>query len=259
MNLITAKKNDTSFLQFPNLSGFSDIHHGVFTRKNGYSNTPYKSLNTSYSAGDNIKNVTLNRLVISKCFDGNELVFAKQVHGTKAVSFAKNNRSLKKRFYDRLPECDAMITDIKKRSLVIQVADCQSILMYDPVLKVIANVHSGWRGSIKNIIGRTISTMEKDFGTKPNHIISGISPSLGPCCAEFINYKNEIPEKLWKYKNDSDHFNFWAISLDQLRGAGVLKKNIYSSEICTRCNTNLFFSYRSEETTGRFAAVIGLK
>jgi len=259
MNLISAKKNDISFLQFPNLSGFSDIRHGVFTRKNGYSNTPYKSLNTSYSTGDSIKNVTLNRMVISKCFEGSQLVFADQVHGTKVVSFAKKNKTLKKKSHEMLPECDAMITDIKKRSLVIQVADCQSILIYDPVMQVIAKVHSGWRGSIKNIVGRTISTMEKEFGTKPKHIISGISPSLGPCCAEFVNYKNEIPEKLWKYKNDSDHFDFWAISLDQLRDAGVLKKNISSSEICTRCNTNLFFSYRSEGTTGRFAAVIGLK
>ena len=259
MSLISIIKKGTSFLQFPNLTEFSEISHGIFTRRNGYSNAPYKSLNTSYSNGDDIKNVTLNRLVIAKCFDGNELVFAKQVHGVKVRSFSKKNTQAASGSYDVPPECDAMITDIKKKSLVIQVADCQSIVMYDPVLRVVANVHSGWRGSIKNIIGQTISAMKKKFGTKPNHIISGIGPSLGPCCAEFVNYQNEIPEKLWKYKNDSDHFNFWEISLDQLRDAGVLKKNIYSSEICTRCNTNLFFSYRSEGTTGRFAAVIGLK
>jgi len=257
--LISAKKNGASFFQFPNLSRFPDIHHGIFTRKNGYSKTPYKSLNTSYSTGDNSGSVKLNRLVILKCFDVNDLIFARQVHGVKAVSFSKKNIPLEKRSYDVLPECDAMITDITKISLVIQVADCQSILMYDPALQVVANVHSGWRGSIKNIIGRTISTMEKEFGSKPNNIISGISPSLGPCCAEFVNYKNEIPEKYWKYKDHSNHFDFWAISLDQLCGAGVLKKNIDFSEICTMCNTDLFFSFRGEGTTGRFAAVIGLK
>lgn len=259
MNLISAKRNGTSLFQFPNLSRFSDIRHGIFTRKNGYSKTPYKSLNISYSTGDDSRNVKLNRSVISKCFDGNELLFARQVHGAKAVMFAKKSMPLKNRFTDVIPECDAMITDIKQISLVIQVADCQSILMYDHVLKVIANVHSGWRGSIKNIIRRTISVMEKEFDSKPGNIVAGISPSLGPCCAEFVNYKNEIPEKLWKYKDGSDHFDFWAISLDQLCDAGVLKKNIYLSEICTRCNTDLFFSFRGEETTGRFAAVIGLK
>ena len=259
MNLISAKRNDTSLYQFPNLSRFSDIRHGIFTRKNGYSKTPYKSLNTSYSTGDDSRNVKLNRSVISKCFDGNQLIFARQVHGTKTVVFAKKSITIKKRFHDVIPECDAMITDIKKISLVIQVADCQSILMYDPVRKVVANVHSGWRGSINNIIGRTISVMENEFDSKPGSIVAGITPSLGPCCAEFINYKEEIPEELWKYKDDSDHFNFWAISSDQLCDAGVLKKNIHLSEMCTRCNTDLFFSYRGEGTTGRFAAVIGLK
>jgi polyphenol oxidase len=257
--MISAKKNGASFYQFPNLSRFPDIRHGIFSRKNGYSKAPYKSLNTSYSTGDDSRNVKLNRSIISKCFDGNELVFARQVHGEKIVVFAKKNIPLKKRFPDVIPECDAMITDIKKRSLVIQVADCQSILMYDPDQQVIANVHSGWRGSIKNIIRRTISVMKKEFGTKPGNIVSGISPSLGPCCAEFINYKNEIPEKLWKYKDDSDYFDFWTISLDQLCDAGVLKKNIHLSEICTRCNTDLFFSFRGEGVTGRFASVIGLK
>ena len=259
MKLISAKKNGTSFLQFPNLARFPDIRHGVFTRKNGYSKTPYKSLNTSYSNGDDSRNVKLNRLVISKCFDGNELVFARQVHGSKAVVFANKSILLKNKFPDVIPECDAMITDIKKRYLVIQVADCQSILMYDPVLQVVANVHSGWRSSIKNIIGRTISVMEKEFDSKPGNIVTGISPSLGPCCAEFVNYKDEIPEKFWKYKDDSNHFDFWTISSDQLCDAGVLKKNIYLSEICTRCNTDLFFSFRGERTTGRFASVIGLK
>ncbi len=257
--MISAKRNGTSFFQFPNLSRFPDIHHGIFTRKNGHSKAPYKSLNTSYSTGDDSGSVRLNRSVISNCFDGNDLIFARQVHGTKAVSFAKKNMTLEKGSYDILLECDAMITDITKMSLVIQVADCQSILMYDPVLKVVANVHSGWRGSIKNIIGRTISNMEKEFGSKPNNIISAISPSLGPCCAEFVNYKNEIPKKYWKYKNNSNHFDFWAISLDQLCDAGVLKKNIAFSEVCTMCNTDLFFSFRGERTTGRFATVIGLK
>ena len=257
--MISAKRNGTSFFQFPNLSRFSDIRHGIFTRKNGYSKMPYKSLNTSYSTGDDSRNVKLNRSVISKCFDGNQLVFARQVHGEKVVVLSNKSIPLKNSFPEAIPECDAMITDIKKRPLVIQVADCQSILMYDPVLQVIANVHSGWRGSIKNIIGRTISVMEKEFDSKPGNIVTGISPSLGPCCAEFVHYKDEIPEEFWKYKDDSDHFNFWAISSDQLCNAGVLKKNIYLSEICTRCNTDLFFSFRGEGTTGRFAAVIGLK
>jgi len=143
MNLISDKRNGTSFFLFPNLARFSDIRHGIFTRKNGYSKTPYESLNTSYSNGDDSRKVTLNRSAISQCFIGNELVFAKQVHGAKAFVLTKNSMEITKKFSDFIPECDAMITDMKKISLVIQMADCQSILMYDPVRQVVANVHSG--------------------------------------------------------------------------------------------------------------------
>ena len=68
-----------------------------------------------------------------------------------------------------------------------------------------------------------------------------------------------IPSKFWTYKQGANHFDFWSISRDQLRESGVVQKNIYSSNVCTKCNTDAFFSYRGENTTGRFAAVIGLQ
>ena len=153
---------------------------------------------------------------------------------------------------------DAMVTDIYGRNLVIQIADCQAVLLYESSRRVIANVHCGWRGSIQNIIGRTVTTMEQHFGCRPNRILAGIGPSLGPCCAEFINYSKEIPMKFWQYKGLNQHFDFWSLSRDQLKAAGVAEINIESSGICTRCHTDDFFSYRAERTTGRFAAVIGL-
>lgn len=116
---------------------------------------------------------------------------------------------------------DAVITDIKGIFLVIQVADCQSVMLYDPHQKAIANIHSGWRGSIMNIIGKCADTMVREFGCRPENLLAGISPSLGPCCSEFIHYKEEIPEPLWKYKHrDKDFFDFWAMSRDQLMEKG---------------------------------------
>ena len=115
------------------------------------------------------------------------------------------------------------------------------------------------RHGINNIIGRTVNVMKKNFGGLPSDIVAGVSPSLGPCCAEFTNYKDEIPNKYWVYKDGNDHFDFWSLSCDQLCKAGVLLDNIYLSKKCTKCNTDLFFSYRRESITGRFAAVIGLK
>ncbi len=143
--------------------------------------------------------------------------------------------------------------------MAIQVADCQSVMMFDPVNKVIANIHSGWKGSIKNIIGRCIEQMNNGFGSRPADIMAGISPSLGPCCAEFMNYKTEIPGCLWQYRmKHTVYFDFWQMSMDQLIETGVQAKNIENMNICTRCNPHDFFSYRKARQTGRFACVIGM-
>jgi len=252
--LLLKEKNGIVFLQFPNLAGFSEIWHGIFTRKCGYSKEPYKSLNVSFEVGDDPRIVEQNRNILCRCIEGKELIYANQKHGAQLIVLAKNDKvNINAPFAG-----DAMIADILNKYLVVQVADCQSLLIYDPVQHVVANVHSGWRGSVKNIIDKTIKEMEKRFGCRPKNIIAGIGPSLGPCCAEFINYKKEIPANLWKYKNNYNFFDFWALSRDQLLDAGLLTKNIYLSNICTKCNTDLFFSFRGEGTTGRFASVIGL-
>jgi len=211
-----------------------------------------------------------------------DLVFAEQVHGIRVMTFTEGGKasyvlnvdvSLDGE-YSEIPEekiggfdsdsereliGDALVTNIPKKFLVVQVADCQSILMHDPVRQVVANVHSGWRGSINNIIGRTINAMENNFGCISSDVIAGIGPSLGPCCAEFVNYEKEIPKVYWKYKDDRDHFDFWSVSCDQLCEAGVLIENVDISRLCTKCDTDRFFSFRGEGTTGRFATIIGLK
>ena len=280
--MIIQQKNGVSFLEFPKLSGLSGIQHGVFTRKNGKSKGPFQSLNVSFGVGDNDKTVLENRKIISQCFNDNDLVFLDQVHGTRIIAYSKEhlfyrvsdtNDCFEDEYSETLSaqtdisgieserrfEADAIVTDIPGKLLVIQVADCQSVLIYDPVQQVAANVHSGWRGSINNIIGSTLKVMENSFGCHTRDIVAGIGPSLGPCCAEFVNYKNEIPELFWKYKNDNNYFDFWSISRDQLCEAGVLPENVDLSQMCTKCDLERFFSYRGEGTTGRFAALIGLK
>jgi YfiH family protein len=280
--VIVKQKNGVSFFEFPKLAGLPGILHGVFTRDNGKSKGPFRSLNVSFDVGDNNQAVLENRKIISRCINEKDLTFLDQVHGTRIVVFSKGHHSY--RVFDtddcfkgeysknlgaqtdtfgidaeRKFEADAIITDISRKFLVIQVADCQSVLIYDPVQKVVANVHSGWRGSINNIIGCTLKVMENRFGCRSRDIVAGIGPSLGPCCAEFVNYEKEIPEVFWKYKDDTNHFDFWAISRDQLCEAGVLFENVDLSGMCTKCELNRFFSFRGEGTTGRFAVLIGLK
>ena len=259
--MISTTLNGASFYQFENLANLQGIDHGIFTRNAGHSQPPFASLNISYGIGYEEKAVARNRGLISGIMGAGEMTYLDQVHGCEIVVLGRDQNEMvpNNSVATRPLIADAVVTDRPENYLVIQVADCQSVLMYEPARQVVANVHSGWRGSIGNIIGRTIEAMQRHFGCRPDGILAGIGPSLGPCCAEFINYKTEIPKEFWRYKDSADHFDFWAISSDQLINAGVLGKNIESSQMCTRCRTDDFFSYRAEKTTGRFAAVIGLR
>ena len=189
------------------------------------------------------------------------LVFLNQIHGAEIKVLKKDDNDLSQVFEPgkETYTADAIITDMKDVFLVIQVADCQSVMLYDPDKKIIANIHSGWRGSVLNIIGQCLYKMILEFECRPENILAGISPSLGPCCSEFINYRNEIPCHLWKFKHkDKNFFDFWAMSQDQLMEKGVKNENIQNMEICTKCHTDVFYSYRGEKTTGRFACVISM-
>ena len=280
--MIVNQNNGVPFLEFRKISSFSGIRHGIFTRNSGTSIGPYRSLNVSFGVGDEDRNVIANRKIISQCINEKDLVFLNQVHGNRTIVFEKNrcsytvfdtasvsdgeySENLPKPIdnfhpeFERRLEGDAMVTNIPQKFLVIQVADCQSVLIYDPVQQVVANVHSGWRGSISNIIGQTLQVMEKSFGCRAHDIVAGVGPSLGPCCAEFVNYEKEIPKMYWKYRDNNNHFDFWAISCDQFSEAGIPTENVELSRLCTKCDSKRFFSYRKEGTTGRFAALIGLQ
>jgi YfiH family protein len=254
----SVKRNGVSYYQFKHLAHFRGIDHGIFTRNFGHSQSPFASLNVSHGIGDEKKAVDRNREAIARIMGAGAMTYIDQVHGCDIAVMERNQNSGNRPPDTRPIIADAMVTDRTDHYLVIQVADCQSVLMYEPTRQVVANVHSGWRGSIQNIVGRTVETMKRHFGCRPDGIHAAIGPSLGPCCAEFVNYQTEIPREFWSYRRPGNLFDFWAISSDQLIAAGVPEEHIETSQICTRCRTEDFFSYRAEKTTGRFAAVIGI-
>jgi hypothetical protein len=247
---------DLIYYRFQGLNRFSGVRHGIFTRHGGCSTGPFESLNVGLSVGDEPPHVERNRALIAGAVGAETLFAARQVHGREVAVVERDDVVSADLRQICVPTADALITAVKGVALLIQVADCQPILLYDPVQNVIANVHSGWRGSVQNIVGRTIETMTERFGCLPPDIIAGVGPSLGPCCAEFIHYRREIPQHLWSYKNSRDYFDFRAMTRDQLKNAGVRDDHISIADICTRCRTDLFYSYRKAHTTGRFASVI---
>lgn len=256
--MIEINKNEVPFYCFPHLAAHEAVVHGVFSRCGGYSSAPFDSLNTSFAVGDDPGHVKKNRQRVKESLGGGVALYFKQVHGT-GLAVVSGTGTAAGNPGQAPMKADAAITDLRGRLLVIQVADCQAVLLYDPHRQVVANVHAGWRGSIAGIIGATLDAMYGRFGCRAGDILAGIGPSLGPCCAEFVNYKSEIPEAYWKYKIGRNHFDFWAVSHDQLTAGGVPAGNINNSRICTRCHTARFFSYRSDRQTGRFAAVIGMR
>lgn len=253
--MILTRKNGAPIYRFEHFSAYPELAHGIFGRQGGVSHPPYDSLNTSHGVGDSAGNVEANRLRISEVLEIPEFIFVSQVHGTRTIIVRDSHPGLNS---DALREADALATHQSGKLLGIQVADCQPVLIFDPVRKVVANIHSGWRGSIANIAGRIIKRITEEFSCNPADLLVGVGPSLGPCCAEFINYRKEIPKNYWSYRDNKDHFNFWALSRDQLMDAGVREGNISLANICTRCNTDAFFSYRAANVTGRFSAAIGV-
>jgi YfiH family protein len=240
-------------LTFPELSNFPTLFHGIFNRLGGVSPPPYDSLNVSYGVDDDPRRVKANRERIKQSLAVDILVSGQQVHGSKVHVIAeKPDNDVE------IAGCDAFITNIAGVGLMIQQADCQAVMLFDPHRQVAANIHCGWRGSVDNIICTTIRVMTKEFATDPSHLLAAISPSLGHCCAEFVHYEQELPGHFHPFQVKSNYFDFTAISRYQLQEAGVKPANISATAICTVCDPN-WFSYRRERKTGRFCSVIGIK
>jgi YfiH family protein len=249
------QKRGLNYLQFPMLSGLDGFFHGIFLRRTSNHRYDPEDFNIGMGCGIPDFQVRQNRRRMLEVFGtGCAGVYARQIHGTHVGIWNAKHQSVAEFRIDG----DALVTNRDSGALVIQTADCQAVIIVDPVQRVVANIHAGWRGSIGNIIGRTIQVMAVEYACRPQDLVCGIGPSLGPCCAEFVNYRREIPKLLWCYRRPGDYFDFWKISTDQLLTAGVPHGHISLSGICTKCNQHLFFSYRGNPQTGRFATVVGI-
>jgi len=243
---------------FEGLSDVSDLAHGVFTRHGGVSKPPYDSLNVARNNGDSQEAVRENLSRVKAALGLDRLVSCRQVHGD-TVRIIDEEAIEQSGDYSPViaaPPGDALVTNLRGVGLLIKIADCQAVFLVDPVHGVIANIHCGWRGTVKGLAAKVVRTLVERFNSRPADLIATISPSLGPCCAEFRSYRDELPPAFWPFQAKPSYFDFWAISESQLLGAGLLAQNIEIAHRCTVCESRDFFSYRGEGTTGRLAAVI---
>lgn len=178
------------------------------------------------------------------------IIMLEQVHDDRIYKVTKPEAEEVKGY-------DAMITEKNDLYLAIKIADCQAVTVRDTSRSIVANIHNGWRGSTRNIVGKTISTLIQEYGCDPENLKIFVSPSIGPCCAKFSKPKQELPPTLHQYILDNNHVDFWQATQDQCLTTGVPNKNITIAKECTVCNKNQYFSYRGDnKETGRNGVII---
>ncbi len=245
-------------IKFEILDRVPGLVHGVFTRHGGVSRPPYATLNVGLGNGDSADAVSKNLWRVTDALDLDCLVAGNQFHedtihlvDEEALSRAESRPPVLV-----TPPGDALVTRLRGIGLLIKIADCQSVFLADPVKRVIANIHAGWRGSVCGIVPKTVSFLKDRFGSDPRDILATVSPSLGPCCGEFRNYRDELPESFLPFRVRPEYFDFWAITWRQLVDSGLDGGHIQTAGLCTVCGTQDFFSYRGERSPGRMATVI---
>ena len=239
----------------PLLADLPGLVHGFFTRQGGVSTGAFHSLNVSLVVGDGQEQVAENLGRMRQALGLARLAGAAQVHGGRAAVITSPEQARE----EDIPAVDILVTTVPGLGLLIKQADCQAVMLYDPVNRVVANVHCGWRGQVLNLLSDTVRLLQSRFGTRPADLYAAVGPSLGPCCAEFTNFRREFPPDLWTYQVQPAYFDLWRLSRDQLMAAGLLPSRLDLAGLCTRCGADEFYSYRRDQITGRQGAIIALK
>ena len=246
---------------------FSDITHGFFTRKGGYSKSPYNSLNCSFNVEDNESDVKKNLTLICNELKLEKLIKLNQIHSSKVMVVKNKNDKINN------VEADGLVTKLKGVGLSVLGADCAPILFYDKISKIIGACHAGWRGVIKGIIESTITNME-NLGANRSNIISVVGPTIHKESYEIKKDVALIVKKTEFYKNNQSilfqlNDNKYLFDLPLLIKESLISSkinNFGNVDIDTYKKSNLFFSHRKsshenfpeEAKTGRHISVIGL-
>ncbi len=163
-------------------------------------------------------------------FSPDSLATAEQVHGDRVVVVRATGQL-------PAPGADGLICATRGIALGIQVADCCAVFLADPVTGAFGVVHSGKKGTERNITGNAIRALEENFGVRPADLVVQLSPCIRPPAYEV---------------------DFAAAIREQARQAGVGPGNIHDEGLCTSADPARFYSYRMEKgRTGRMLALLG--
>ncbi len=248
------KNGDITYITFPKLDATGLVRHIFSTKLGGVSPYPYGPMNMSFNL-DTRENVIKNYELLCACvgIDTSHLVLSKQTHTNNVMVVNKSHCGTG---YDKdsFQDIDGLITNESGVALVTQYADCTPLIFCDPVKKVIATSHSGWRGTVKEIGKITVEKMQKEFGCNPADIIACIGPCISKCCYEvdtpvYEEFKKLEYLKLDEIFTDKGEGKYWLdmaqANKQVLLNAGIKPENMDISDLCTNCNADTLHSHRA--------------
>lgn len=245
------------YLFSPSFDQTGLVKHLFTTRIGGVSKEELSSLNLSYSRGDRKENVDENFKRVAEVFHKtiNDFVLSDQTHTTniRVVTAADIGKGItKKRDYH---DIDGLITNQSGIILATFFADCVPLFFLDPKHHAIGLSHSGWKGTALRMGEKTLQKMQETFQTDPKDVLVLIGPSICADCYEVSDdvaqcFEKEfmdsaaLKEIVTPNKNGKFQLDLWKANETLLLEAGIQKKNLTITDICTCCNKELLFSHR---------------
>ena len=258
---------------------FDWLRHGFSTRVGGVSQV-YGSdvVNLGWTKEDDPAKVAENRRRwIAAVGHGSDLglVAVRQVHGAATRAVRDGDGALEGRLMTAegkaVLEGDGLLTSLPGVLLGIQTADCVPVLVVDPVLRVVAAFHAGWRGTVARVVEKGIEAMHSEYGSRAQDLLAAVGPSIGACCYAVGDEVRGEFEVAFKYsqelfRSDGDRMllDLWEANRRQLIDAGVRTDKIAVVGECSGCAVDeagrrRYFSHRMEQgVTGRMMSGVGV-
>lgn len=260
------------YVSFPMLDEMPEIVHGFSTRLGGVSRDHLASLNLSFTRGDDPENVRENyrRIAASIGFRPEDMVLSQQTHTTHVYKVTEGDRG--RGFTKPLgyTDIDGLMTNVPGLVLVTSYADCVPLFFVDPVEKVVALSHSGWKGTAHRMGKVTVEAMKREYGCRPENIYAAVGPSICQDCYEVsedvfmqietIIPEEKVPEICYRKEDGKYQMNLWKANELIFLEAGILPEHISVTDVCTCCNSQVFFSHRaSHGMRGNLSAFLGIR
>ncbi|MBQ9561873.1 MAG: peptidoglycan editing factor PgeF [Lachnospiraceae bacterium] len=260
-------EGEVPYLTFGPMDRMPWVRLAFSTRLGGVSRGICESMNLSFSRGDDPETVEENfrRIADAAGFDRRKIVFSDQVHETRILRVSSEDACGEELREKKLSGVDGLVTDEPGLMLATSYADCVPVFLADPVHRVVAAAHSGWRGTVAKIGRLAVERLAEEYGSRPEDLTAVIGPSICASCYEVSEEvaeacrENFRPEEVRRFLHEKGggkyQLDLWLAVKCALLEAGLSEEKIFISGACTCCNEGLLWSHRA--TKGKRGNMLG--